>query len=389
MSQVFICPVKNPRLTSKYDPFRPHPVLKGTIRKHAGIDLVDTKVRNAPILATADGTVRLVKTTKDGYGKHMILSHTIGGQLYESCYAHLDGFNVKQGQTVKQGQQIATMGNTGIGTGIHLHFEIHRGLHLVNNFTYPNAFDPLQWVMGDFKMKISEAGLDLIKKWEGFKGKAYVCPAGKWTIGYGTTKWPNGKAVKSGETITEKEAAIILEQQVNEHSKTIFTYVKVALNQNQFDALASFQYNLGPHILKGSNLVKALNKKDWVDAARLIGLYNKATNPRTGKKEVLEGLNNRRKDEVALFTNTATAGTGSNTLQKERVRMFDYSSDALKKEHEVTRDSAARREMIVEAAIAAGYNEAHWREKLAEGKVTADDADALAAGTLVKLATKK
>lgn len=61
-----------------------------------------------------------------------------------------------------------------------------------------------------------------------------------------------------------------------------------------------------------------------------------------------------------------------------------YSSGVLKAEHEETRSSAARRKIIVEAAIAAGYNKI-WREKLKEGTITADDVDALAAGTLVKI----
>ncbi|WP_139377682.1 M23 family metallopeptidase [Solibacillus isronensis] len=157
----------------------------------------------------------MVKTTKGGYGKHIIITHNMGGQVYESVYAHLKTFNVKTGQTVKQGQQIGVMGNTGIGTGIHLHFELHRGQYQYANGNYPTSFDPWPWINQDhFKMGVSTIGISLIQKWEGFYVAAYLCPAKIWTIGYGLTKWPNGTPVKQGEKITKAEALILLKQQV-------------------------------------------------------------------------------------------------------------------------------------------------------------------------------
>ncbi|MFS0878044.1 glycoside hydrolase family protein [Solibacillus isronensis] len=360
---LFKMPVDHPRLTSKFDPKRLHPVLK-IVRMHAGVDLINTKVAKAPIFATAAGTVRLVKTTKDGYGKYIIITHSINGQKYESVYAHLDSFVVKQGQRVAQGERIGTMGNTGIGTGIHLHFEIHKGSYAFSNYKYPNAIDPWPLIQ-PMKMQVSSAGVDLIKKWEGFRADAYLCPAKVFTIGYGTTKWPNGVAVKKGDKITQAEARSLLEQQVNEHASAIFDYVKIDLTQAQFDALASFCYNLGKHILgKDKALTNYINAKDWANVTRVMQLYNKV-----GGK-VSQGLVNRRKDEVALFLNG---------LEEEKV----YSSGSLKAEHDITRESAARRKIIVEAAIAAGYNTV-WREKLEDGTITADDVDALATGTLIK-----
>lgn len=375
---VFICPVKNPRLTSKYSLARKHPSLKDTTRMHAGIDLVG----NATIMAAAAGKVRLIKDMgKTGYGKYVIITHHIGDQVYETVYAHLKSISVKVGQVLKQGDTVGIMGNTGIGTGIHLHFEIHRGTYDYAGGTYPKSINPEPIVLPDFNMHISKTGLDLIKKYEGFYENAYVCPAGVMTIGWGTTKWPHavdGKVVKKGEKISRAEADFILEQQVNEHAQQLWKYIKVPLTQNQFDALASFAYNLGANILaKDAALTSYINKKDWANTTRVMLMYIKAA----GKK--LDGLEKRRKDEVALFSN------GTSVPNEGDERVFKYSSTSLQAEHEVTRDSAARRKIIVEAAIAAGYNEVHWRKKLEDGTVTADDADALAAGTLVKLAATK
>lgn len=212
-------------------------------------------------------------------------------------------------------------------------------------------------------LKISSIGLALIKKWEGFQAKAYLCPAGVWTIGYGTTKWLDGKAVKKGDTITEPVALQLLERQVNEHAATIPTYVKRPLNQNQFDALASFQYNLGRHILNGNKtLVAALNNGDWVKATEQMRLYNKATNPQTGKKEILRGLDNRRKAEITLFLKT---------VQNESSQATGYSSPALEKM--VNDIVKVHRERIVKQAVQAGLNEKVWMQKLKDNSITDTD----------------
>ncbi|TQR27204.1 lysozyme [Lysinibacillus sphaericus] len=144
-------------------------------------------------------------------------------------------------------------------------------------------------------MKISNTALNLISKWEGFYDKAYRDPVGIWTIGYGTTKWSNGQVVQQGQTIKKDDALELLRKQAQEHANTIEQYVKVPLNQNQYDALASFQYNLGRNILRNSALLNYLNARQWDKACNEMLLYCHAG----GKK--LQGLVNRRKDEVALF----------------------------------------------------------------------------------------
>lgn len=186
-------------------------------------------------------------------------------------------------------------------------------------------------------MKVSNDCLKLVKKWEGFYSKAYLCPANVWTVGYGTTKWANGKAVKPGDTITESEAVKLLEKQVNEHASTIEQYVTVKLSQSQFDALASFQYNLGKHILKGSKLLRCLNAKQWDQASNLMLEYCKARDPKTNQLKVLKGLQNRRKEEVQLF-------------MKGAEDELDFKNDDLESIYNMRITSKATKELLIAGA---------------------------------------
>ena len=108
--------------------------------------------------------------------------------------------------------------------------------------------------------KVSKAGLELIKKYEGFRAEPYKCPAGVPTIGYGATYYPDGKRVKmTDKPITEKQAADLLKQMVVPFEKAVDSYCIDTINQNQFDALVSFAYNVGTNALKNSTLLKKLN----------------------------------------------------------------------------------------------------------------------------------
>ncbi|MBO5739009.1 glycoside hydrolase family protein [bacterium] len=139
-------------------------------------------------------------------------------------------------------------------------------------------------------MNISETGIELIKKFEGCVLKAYKCPAGVWTIGYGHTS-----GVKEGQTITKAEAEDYLKQDLTTFETYVSNLVTVAINQNQFDALVSFCYNLGPGNLKSSTLLKLLNAKNYSEAAEQFDRWIYAG----GKK--LSGLVKRRAAEKALF----------------------------------------------------------------------------------------
>lgn len=143
-------------------------------------------------------------------------------------------------------------------------------------------------------MKTSANGINLICGFEGLRLKAYDDGVGVWTIGYGTTII-NGVKVKKGDTCTESQAEQYLRNDLVVFENAINRLVKVPLNQNQFDALASFTYNLGEGNLSKSTLLKKLNAKDYKGAAAEFPKWNKAGG------RVLAGLVKRRKAEMELF----------------------------------------------------------------------------------------
>lgn len=137
---------------------------------------------------------------------------------------------------------------------------------------------------------------NLIKKFEGFSEKPYKCSAGVPTIGYGSTFYLNGNKVTMKDSpISEEVALSILFSVVEDFSKKVEKLLKVSVNQNQFDALVDFAYNLGIGNLQKSTLLKLVNNKDFVGASKQFKLWNKAN----GK--VLNGLTKRRKEEEELF----------------------------------------------------------------------------------------
>ncbi|MNG43661.1 Lysozyme RrrD [compost metagenome] len=144
-------------------------------------------------------------------------------------------------------------------------------------------------------MKTSNSGVALIKGFEGKRLVAYDDGVGVWTIGFGTIKYPNGVRVKRGDKCTEAQAEQYLRNDLIAFENTLNQLVKVPLNQNQFDALVSFTYNLGETNLRSSTLLKKLNAKDYKGAAAEFLKWNKA-----GGK-VMNGLVKRRKAEMELF----------------------------------------------------------------------------------------
>jgi len=139
-------------------------------------------------------------------------------------------------------------------------------------------------------MKTSKNGIDLIKKYEGCKLNAYLCPAKIWTIGYGHTK-----NVKAGDKITQEIAEQLLINDLQEPENAINAYCQHALTQNQFDALVSFVFNLGSGAFKSSTLLKRINANMMQLASLEFCKWNKA-----GGK-VLDGLTKRRAEEKSLF----------------------------------------------------------------------------------------
>lgn len=141
-------------------------------------------------------------------------------------------------------------------------------------------------------MKINQEGLNLIKDFEGCRLKAYLCPAGVWTIGYGHTQ-----GVKPDMVITQLDADRFLLQDLKRFEEAVSSLVKVPITPNQFSALVSFAYNVGTGALYDSTLLRKLNNKDYKGAANEFLRWNKA-----GGK-VLPGLTKRRIAERDLFIN--------------------------------------------------------------------------------------
>ena len=145
-------------------------------------------------------------------------------------------------------------------------------------------------------MKTSSKGKAIIKQYEGFRAKPYLCPAKIPTIGYGATYYTDGRKVKlSDPAISEADADKLLDKMLVKYEDAVNRYVQVPMTQNQFDALVSFCYNLGQENLRNSTLLKKLNNKDYNGAADQFLRWNRA-----GGK-VLAGLTKRRTDERKLF----------------------------------------------------------------------------------------
>lgn len=136
---------------------------------------------------------------------------------------------------------------------------------------------------------------NLIKSFEGLFLKAYADPIGIWTIGYGTIVYPNGVKVKKGDVITQAQADEYLKHEIDQKSQGVNSLIQ-GLNQNQFDSLVSFAYNLGLGSLKKSTLLKKakVNPSDPTIKAEFMK-WTKA-----GGK-VLKGLIRRRQEEANLY----------------------------------------------------------------------------------------
>lgn len=145
-------------------------------------------------------------------------------------------------------------------------------------------------------MKTSEQGLNLIKKWESLQLKSYICPSGKWTIGYGHT----GSDVIQNATITEQQANDLLIHDIKPIENVLNLGINRTLDQNQFDALVSFIFNCGMGAFNASTLKQKIlkNPKDvTIHAEFLKWKYG----TRNGVKVVMQGLLNRRREEAALY----------------------------------------------------------------------------------------
>ena len=145
--------------------------------------------------------------------------------------------------------------------------------------------------------KTGTKGIELIKKFEGFRAKPYKCPAGIPTIGYGATFYPDGKKVTMNDkAITEEEGVALLKSMLSKFEQYVDSYCIDTITQNQFDALVSFCYNLGPNNLKSSTLLKKVNANANDESIRAEFMKWTKAGGRT-----LKGLVTRRTAEADLY----------------------------------------------------------------------------------------
>lgn len=146
---------------------------------------------------------------------------------------------------------------------------------------------------------MTQEGIELIKSFEGLRLKAYKCPAGVWTIGYGHTK-----GVKEGDVITEQEAEDMLKKDVVGFEINVRGAVIPNLNDHQYDALTSFAYNVGLGNFRKSTLLRLINSgitaREDITNQFMRWVYA------GGKK--LTGLVRRRTAEAELYFLPAVPG---------------------------------------------------------------------------------
>ena len=145
-------------------------------------------------------------------------------------------------------------------------------------------------------MQVSADCINLVKQCEGFRPAPYLCPAGVPTIGYGNTRYPDGRAVTLDDPpITPIQAEDLMRSALAPFEDAVNRYVQVEISQSQFDALVDFTYNMGPQSLRTSTLLKMINLGQFDLAADQFDVWVMAGGRR------LPGLVTRRALEKQLF----------------------------------------------------------------------------------------
>lgn len=141
-------------------------------------------------------------------------------------------------------------------------------------------------------MRTSQRGIDLIKEFEGYSERVYMCAGGKYTIGYGHTR-----GVEPGDTCTREQAERYLREDLQDAEEAIEALINVPLSQCQFDALVSLVYNIGSGNFYSSTIRRVINCKisDPEEYRKAWMMWVKS------KGKVLKGLVRRREAEYKLF----------------------------------------------------------------------------------------
>lgn len=178
-------------------------------------------------------------------------------------------------------------------------------------------------------MKASPAGVAFIKQFEGLELHSYQCQAGVWSIGYGTT----GPDIGPGMLITKQEADRLFERDLAYFEQGVRDYLKVRVNQNEFDALVSFAYNIGLGAFSSSTLLRLLNdgSTKTIVAAEFIRWINADGKPS-------EGLKNRREKEKQLFLSKPINAALAHSILAQRdtwLKRKPLAADALAAEEKL------------------------------------------------------
>jgi lysozyme len=157
-------------------------------------------------------------------------------------------------------------------------------------------------------MNTNRAGLVLIKEFEGLRTTAYIDPVGILTIGYGHTNAAGPPTVTKGMKITALQAEGILMADLVKYEAAVLKTLKRVPNENQFSAMVSLCFNIGPGAFAGSSVARRFNEGNIGASADAFRMWNKGTDE--GKKVVLPGLTRRREAERLLFLTPVKAITG-------------------------------------------------------------------------------
>lgn len=166
-------------------------------------------------------------------------------------------------------------------------------------------------------MRTSQQGIDLIKEFEGFSKRAYLCPGLVWTIGYGHTK-----GVKPEDVVTEREAEQLLREDLQDAEGIVDHLVTAKIDQKQFDALVSLVYNIGTGNFHKSTIRRLINEGCW-DIKKLEHawmIWNKS------KGKVLKGLVRRREAEFNLFCDCFQNGNSHQQVTTDKGKLNESNA---------------------------------------------------------------
>ena len=168
-------------------------------------------------------------------------------------------------------------------------------------------------------MRTSQAGLDLIKAFEGFRARSELLPNGRWMVGYGHVR-----RAKKGVRVNKTEAeAILREYDLPPVERFVMRCILAPMTQNEFDALVSLAFNIGPKAFSGSDVVAGMNAGNRLEAAAAFDLWRRAKIG--GRVQIVDALVRRRAAEKALFLNAP----GRLPVASSRLYRAMHDTDAL------------------------------------------------------------